>query len=151
MKQKIHGPHRSLNNCWEKQLIVIPRYCWNWPSGSESKNPHSTTLKRLLLFETQVSFSDRLSSVIRLSVNFSFFHILLQNHWANFNQSFLGVQMMGDNSEIAKIHGRNSKIFFPKTMGQFQLNLDTQCIFEWSGFKFVQMKNHSILIKFFFS
>ena len=43
--------------------------------------------------KAQVSFSDHLSSVIclsvcpsiQLSVNFSHFHLLLQNHWANFN------------------------------------------------------------------
>ena len=57
--------------------------------------------------KAQVSFSDHLSSVVclsvrpsvrtsvrlsvclsvRLSVNFSHFHLLLQNHWANFNQT----------------------------------------------------------------
>ena len=43
--------------------------------------------------KAQVSFSDHLSSVVcrlsvRLSVNFSHFHLLLQNHWANFNQTW---------------------------------------------------------------
>ena len=59
-----------------------------------------------LELKAQVSFSDHLSSVVCLSVrpsvrpsvclsvNFSHFHLLLQNHWANFNvnlaQSILG-------------------------------------------------------------
>ena len=50
--------------------------------------------------KAQVSFSDHLSSVVCLSicpfvclsvrpyVNFSHFHLLLQNHWANFNQTW---------------------------------------------------------------
>ena len=43
--------------------------------------------------KAQVSFSDRLSSVVCLSVclsvcNFSYFRLLLQNHWANFNQTW---------------------------------------------------------------
>ena len=37
--------------------------------------------------KAQVSFSDRLLSVVRPSVNFSHFH-LLQNNWANFNQTW---------------------------------------------------------------
>ena len=41
--------------------------------------------------KAQVSFSDHLSSVVRLSVhlsvNFSHFHLLLKNHCANFNQT----------------------------------------------------------------
>ena len=50
--------------------------------------------------KAQVSFSDHLSSVVclsvcpfvclsvRPSVNFSHFHLLLQNHWANFNHTW---------------------------------------------------------------
>ena len=33
----------------------------------------------------------------------------------------------------------------PESLGQFQPNL-AQCIFGWKGFKFIQMKNHSILV-----
>ena len=48
--------------------------------------------------KTPVSFSDQNLSVVVVVVvvvvNFSHFHLLLQNHWANFNQtwhkSFLG-------------------------------------------------------------
>ena len=42
--------------------------------------------------KAQVSFADHLSSVVCLSVcppiKFSHFHLLLQNHWANFNQTW---------------------------------------------------------------
>ena len=46
--------------------------------------------------KAQVSFSDHLLSVVclsvrlsfRPSVNFSHFHLILQNHWANFNQTW---------------------------------------------------------------
>ena len=44
----------------------------------------------------------RLSSVflsVRLSVNFSHFHLLLQNHWANYNQTWHKVSLgCGDSS-----------------------------------------------------
>ena len=51
--------------------------------------------------KAQVSFSDHLSSVVclsvrlsvRPSVNFSHFHLLLQNHWANFNQAWHKVSL----------------------------------------------------------
>ena len=83
--------------------------------------------------KTQVSFSTR--TVVCLSVKFSYFPLLLQNHWTNFNQTLaqniLGwrgckfVQMKGAvlfkgdinegrrpfqrgyNNEIAKIHWQN--------------------------------------------
>ena len=78
--------------------------------------------------KAQVSFSDRLSSVVclsvfpsvRLTVNFSYFRLLLKNHWVHFNQiwhktslgegnsSFLNEGprpfSRGYNNEIAEIH-----------------------------------------------
>ena len=58
--------------------------------------------------KVQVSFSNQKLSVVRrrrclvfvgVVVNFSHFHLLLQNHWANFNQtrlkSSLAEQMKG--------------------------------------------------------
>ena len=70
--------------------------------------------------EAQVSFSDHMSSVVslsvRLSVNFSYFRLLLQRHpWVKEIQvcSNEGPRPFprGDNFKIAKIHLRNSKIF----------------------------------------
>ena len=70
---------------------------------------------------------------LRPFVNFSHFHLLLQNHWANFNQTWhkasLGEgdsslfewrvpsfsKLRGDNNEIVKIHWRNLKIIFSRT------------------------------------
>ena len=62
---------------------------------------HGSVIKKTYIFSSpelkaQVSFSDHLSSVVclsvslsvRLSVNFSHFHLLLQNHWTNFNQTW---------------------------------------------------------------
>ena len=56
--------------------------------------------------KAQVSFSDHLSSVVcpsvRLSVNFSYFRLLLQNHWANFNQTWHKASMGGGDSSFYK-------------------------------------------------
>ena len=56
--------------------------------------------------KAQVSFSDHLSSVVclsvRLSVNFSHFHLLLQNHWANFNQTWHKVSQGEGDSNLFK-------------------------------------------------
>ena len=38
--------------------------------------------------KAQVSFSNRLSSAVRLSVYFSHFNLHLQSQWANFNQTW---------------------------------------------------------------
>jgi hypothetical protein len=38
--------------------------------------------------KAQVNFSDRVLSVVRLSVRFLHFRLLLQNHWANCNQNW---------------------------------------------------------------
>ena len=104
-------------------------------------------------------------SFVRLSVNFSHFHLFLQKCWANFNQlgtkhqSILGWRGFyffsnersfprEDNYEIAKIHWQNSKIF-SRTAGLISTkllntNYLTQNIFWWRGFKFVQIKGHSL-------
>ena len=56
--------------------------------------------------KAQVSFSDHLSSVVRLSVclsvNLSHFHLLLQNHWANFNQTWHKVSFGEGDSSLFK-------------------------------------------------
>ena len=67
--------------------------------------------------KAQMSFSDRLSSVVclsvRLYVNFSYFRLLLKNHWANCNQTWHKASLVkGDSSlfkwraipEIANLH-----------------------------------------------
>ena len=56
--------------------------------------------------KAQVSFSDRLLSVVspsvRPSVNFSHFHLLLKNHWANFNQTWHKAPLGGGDSSLFK-------------------------------------------------
>ena len=81
--------------------------------------------------------------VVVVVVNFSHFHLLLQNHWDNFNQTwhkvFLGE---GDLSlfkwrappfskgeiitQIAKIHWSHFKIFFSRTTEPISTNLGTK-------------------------
>ena len=73
--------------------------------------------------------------VVGVAVNFSHFHLLLQNHWANFNQTWhklkhpwaKGIQVCsnegpypfprGDYFEIAKLNLGNLRIFFSRTTG----------------------------------
>ena len=54
-----------------------------------------TYIQNLVVFSSpelkaQVSFSDRLSSVMSVCpyVNFSYFRLLLKHHWANLNQTW---------------------------------------------------------------
>ena len=70
---------------------------------------------------------------------------LLQNHWANFNQTWhkasLGdgfefVQMKGPTHEIAKIHWWNNKNFFSRKSSIQRISkLIAQSIHTWSVFK----------------
>ena len=111
------------------------------------------------MHKTQVSFSDHLSSVclsVRPSVNFSHFQFLLQNNWANFNQtwhrSYLGEEdsslfkegprpsQRGDNCEIVKIHWKlKKKIFFSRTTGPTSTKLGIKYSWMKGIQKFVQM------------
>jgi hypothetical protein len=98
--------------------------------------------------KAQVSYSDRLLSVVRLSVCLSVckllhFRILLQNHWSNFNQIWQklslgeGIQVWsnegychssrGDNSKRVKIHWKFLKIFFSRTSRPNSIKLGTHC------------------------
>ena len=56
--------------------------------------------------KAQESFSDRLSSVVRLfdrlSVNFSYFHLLLQSHKRNFKQTWHKASLGKENSNLFK-------------------------------------------------
>ena len=90
--------------------------------------------------KAQMSFSDQNLSIV-VVVNFSHFHILLQNHWANFNQTWHKAYLgkgdsslfseglrpfpRGDNYEIVKIHWQNLKIFFSRTAGPISTKLGT--------------------------
>ena len=77
------------------------------------------TLIQCLIFSSpelkaQVSFSDHLSSgvclsvrpsvrlSVCLSVNFSHFHLLLQNYWANFNQTWHKASLGEGDSSLFK-------------------------------------------------
>ena len=56
--------------------------------------------------KAQVSFSDCLLSVVRpsvcLSVNFSHFHLLLKNNWANINKTWHKASLGGEDSNLFK-------------------------------------------------
>jgi hypothetical protein len=52
--------------------------------------------------KAQVSYSDRLLSVVRLSVNFYIIRLLLQNHWAIFNQTWHKSSLGGGDSNLFK-------------------------------------------------
>ena len=86
---------------------------------------------------------------IGVVVNFSHF---LQNHWTNFNQTWVKeIQVCsnegpcyfprGDYNEIAKTHWRMLPL--PEPLSQFQLN-SAQNILGWWGFKFVQKKGPTL-------
>ena len=49
----------------------------------------------------------------------------------------------GFNYEIEKIHWQNLKSSSPEPLGQFLPNL-ALCVLRWKGFKFVQMKGHTL-------
>ena len=111
--------------------------------------------------------------VITKKLNYSnkiFFKILLQNHWANCNQtcskaSFVEGDLSlfkwratpfskSENYEIAKLHWRNLKKFSsPALLSQFEPIL-AQSILGCGGFKFLQIKkiinNYKVDNVFFF-
>ena len=55
-----------------------------------------------LLAEAQVSFSDRLWSVVRLTVNFYHLHLLLKNDWLSFNQTWHKASLGEEDSNVFK-------------------------------------------------
>ena len=147
-------------DCNRVQILIWAVLCKEGTHGEKYQNwlLSSPELK------AQVSFSDNFLSVVCpsvcLSVNFSHFHLLLQNHWAHFNQNWHNASLgeadsfssnegpqpfpKGDNYEIAKIHWRNfKKIFFSRSTGPISTKLGTY-ILGWRGFKFVQMKGPSL-------
>ena len=84
-----------------------------------------------------------LSVIVVVIVNFShLFLLLLQNHWVTFNQTWHKSSLgegdssllkrrttsfpRGDYYEIAKIHGRNLKIFFSRTTGPILTTFGTK-------------------------
>ena len=114
--------------------------------------------------KAQVSFSDRLSPFlclsVRPSVNIPYFRLLLKNHQANFNQIWQNASFREGNSSFFKLKAppfskrrwlRNSettltklkKSSSPEPRSQFQPNL-AQCILLWREFNFVQMKGPAL-------
>ena len=85
-----------------------------------------------------------------------YLNILLQNHWANFNQTWhkaslwmMEIQVClkegphafprGVNYKIAKIHWEIWKYSSPEPLGQFKIYF-ARSILGWREFKFVQIK-----------
>ena len=98
--------------------------------------------------------------VVVVVVNFSHFHLLLQNHWANFNKTWHKASLGKGDSSLFKWRTppfpkvrylRNSentltkfkKSSSPEPLAQFQPNL-AQSILVWRGYKFVQMKSNAL-------
>ena len=86
---------------------------------------------------------------------------LLQNHWANFNETWHNASfgddqdsslfkwrappfLRVDNNYIAKIQWQNLKIFFSITAGLISIEFGT--MHSWRRFKFVQMKGPSYFL-----
>ena len=103
--------------------------------------------------KAQVSFSDHLSSVVCPSVclcKFSHFHLLLQNHWANFNQTWHKVSEGEGDSRLFKWRPRPSQLginknklttfknllqnywaYFNQTWHKVSLREGDSCLFKW--------------------
>ena len=73
-------------------------------------------------------------SVVVVVANFSHFHLLLQNQWANFKETWRNVYLGDCSNEgptlfqgeiIAKIHCQIYKIFFSRTAGPISTKLGT--------------------------
>ena len=99
--------------------------------------------------------------VVVVVVNFSHIHILLQNHWANFNQTWYKVSLSewdsslfkwrGDNNKIAKIHWQIYKIF-SRTTGPISTEFSTNhplceemlSLFKWRARPIPTVENYEI-------
>ena len=120
-------PFQSIDSFWKSFIAHL--------SWSLSELSWSPVVRRL-----SVRLSIR--SSVRPSVNFSHFHLLLQNRWTNFNQTWHKASLgegihvnsnegsrrfpRGDNNEIAKIHWRNLKFFFSRTTEPMSTKLGTK-------------------------
>ena len=100
---KILQPFNKLKRTWGHGPFVA-RICCRLRSAESSSLQKILCSSKLFSspeLKAQVSFSDRLSSVVCLSVNFSYFRLLLQNHWANFNQTWHKASLgEGDSSQM---------------------------------------------------
>ena len=82
--------------------------------------------------------------VVVVVVNFSHFHLLLQNHRTNFNQTWHKASL-GEGIQVCSNEGYTHKSS-REPSDQFQLNL-AQSIPGWRGHKFLQIKDHIIFKK----
>ena len=115
-----------------------------------------------------MSFSDQLSFLVHLSVILSHFHLLLQNHWANFNQIWFKASLgegdsvlfkrrarpfpRGDNYEIVKIHWQkppkllqNRWANFNQTWHKAFFGEGNSNLFKWRITSFSRGDNYNVL------
>ena len=109
----------SLNSVRHVALFYVTIYGRQTLTETINLSYHAQLISRFLSddcqvfsspeLKAQVSFSDHLSSVclsvclsVRPSVNFSHFHLLLQNHWANFNQTWHKASLGEGDSSLFK-------------------------------------------------
>ena len=84
------------------------RHKWFFKSSTELKAHLSWKLKSAFLIACRPS-SVYLS--IRRSVTFSYFQLLLQNHWANFNQTWVkGIQVCSNEEPFPFPRGDNYRL-----------------------------------------
>ena len=96
------------NHCLKGKGVKTPNKkkcrstCYGMSQNNHEKQNEPTLIFSSPELKAQVSFPDHLSFIVCLSVNFSHFLPLLQNHWTNFNQNWHKVSPSDGDSSLFK-------------------------------------------------
>ena len=97
--------------------------------------------------------------VVVVVVNFSHFHLLLQNHWTNFNQTWPKASLVEGNSSLLKWRDmsfprgydnkwtkklRNFKIFFSRTTGPISTKLHKASLVDGDFSFYTSLKKKNV-------